>query len=170
MAKKAYVGVSGASKNVKGIYVGVNGVPKKVIKGYVGVNGVPKLFWEESQKTYQFEIQIKVSFGDGYIDVYNNQKPFEQTMDSLGFNTPYFYDASDGRTQINTYATKSVVLDTPTKKIIEHKCKFMTSGTALIIGSTSSKWWKVTGVSFSAGTQPEDPYYYFNSTMEISVL
>ena len=46
MAKKAYVGVSGASKNVTAIYVGVNGVPKKVVKGYVGVNGVPKLFWD----------------------------------------------------------------------------------------------------------------------------
>lgn len=46
MAKKAYVGINGISKNVKNIYVGVNGVPKKVIKGYVGVNGVPKVFWD----------------------------------------------------------------------------------------------------------------------------
>lgn len=46
MAKKAYVGVNGISKNVKNIYVGVNGVPKKVVKGYVGVNGVAKLFWD----------------------------------------------------------------------------------------------------------------------------
>lgn len=46
MAKKAYVGVNGISKNVKNIYVGVNGVPKKVVKGYVGVNGVARLFWD----------------------------------------------------------------------------------------------------------------------------
>lgn len=48
MATKAYVGVSGTSKNVTAIYVGVNGEPKKVIKGYVGVNGEPKLFWDAS--------------------------------------------------------------------------------------------------------------------------
>lgn len=48
MAKKAYVGVGGSSRNVKAIYVGVNGEPKKVIKGYVGVNGVPCLFWDDS--------------------------------------------------------------------------------------------------------------------------
>ena len=60
MAKKAYVGVSGTSKNVTAMYVGVNGVPKKVIKGYVGVGGVPKLFFEGDDGS-DFHIEVTPS-------------------------------------------------------------------------------------------------------------
>lgn len=63
MAKKAYVGVGGSSRNVKAIYVGVNGEPKKVIKGYVGVNGVPQLFWDsESEPFYAYYWSSTIGF------------------------------------------------------------------------------------------------------------
>ena len=69
MAKKAYVGVSGASKNVTNIYVGVGGVPKKVVKGYVGVNGVPKLFWEYDGDGFDFYVNINVGISEGIIAI-----------------------------------------------------------------------------------------------------
>lgn len=53
MAKKAYVGIGGSSRNVSKIYVGVDGVPRKVIKGYVGVGGVPCVFWDEGASGYE---------------------------------------------------------------------------------------------------------------------
>lgn len=65
MAKKAYVGVNGISKNVKNIYVGVNGVPKKVVKGYVGVNGVAKLFWT-SKPDYQMDVSVTTSIRNAW--------------------------------------------------------------------------------------------------------
>lgn len=42
MAKKTYVGVNNAARNVSKMYVGVNGVARKVKKAYVGVNGVAR--------------------------------------------------------------------------------------------------------------------------------
>lgn len=74
MAKKAYVGVGGSSRNVKAIYVGVGGVPRKVIKGYVGVGGVPCLFWGSSLKTWLFWTSVSGQITDlGTANKTNNK-------------------------------------------------------------------------------------------------
>ena len=74
MAKKAYVGVGGSSRNVKAIYVGVGGVPRKVIKGYVGVNGVPCLFWGSSKKTWLLWTSVSGQIADlGTTNKTNNK-------------------------------------------------------------------------------------------------
>lgn len=65
MAKKAYVGINGISKNVEHIYVGVNGVARKVIKGYVGdENGIAQQFWGDEKPDNQLDVKIITSMHD----------------------------------------------------------------------------------------------------------
>ena len=47
MAKKAYIGINGVSKNIPLMYIGVNGIAQKITKAYIGdENGIARLFYE----------------------------------------------------------------------------------------------------------------------------
>lgn len=49
MAKKAYIGINGVSKNIPLMYIGVNGIAQKITKAYIGdENGIARLFYESS--------------------------------------------------------------------------------------------------------------------------
>ena len=108
MAKKAYVGVNGISKNVKNIYVGVNGVPKKVVKGYVGVNGVPKVFWDGGTPptpvvipSWDYWTSNRNDFLFKFIrsgDIPRQDKTFTKTTNKIAYYGIFKYAAIPGET------------------------------------------------------------------------
>ena len=161
MSKKAYVGVNGQSHNVKQIYVGVGGVPKKVVKGYVGVNGVPKVFWEggghsgmhiTATLTISNHSGSQVDFSNASLTMVNKTSAWTVGVLYLDQGANLYNESSSYSPSITTNATKTVLVNTNQRYVINHTGKFTTNGTGFHIGADHNpRVWKVTDVSFSGG-------------------
>ena len=67
MAKKAYIGVDGVARKIKGGYVGVDGVARKIKKAYIGIGGVARPCWAGDSRALAYygnatALSNKVSF------------------------------------------------------------------------------------------------------------
>lgn len=76
MAKKTYIGVNNAAREVKKMYIGVNGIAKKVTKAYIGdENGKARL-------VYSAEVRYNITYlNSRYWDEYpSNYTPIDPTF------------------------------------------------------------------------------------------
>lgn len=52
MANRAYIGVDGVARTIKGGYIGIDGIARKIVKAYIGVDGVARLCWASANPVF----------------------------------------------------------------------------------------------------------------------
>lgn len=115
MAKGAYIGVNGASREIKKIYIGVNGVAKEVKKAWVGVNGVARLFYENGLGLKELPEGSLVSILENglptlfYVGKHDYESGLNGTGRTLMVRASVWSDkVAWGRTGSNVYADQAL--------------------------------------------------------------